>query len=124
MKRTLTFAAGALLAAVMFGDGPSAAQPQTAPAVAASRAIATTGVRSIDLPQIDTPMPAGPNQFAFTANCTLCHTPRYVLMQPAFSRKTWEAEVLKMKKAYGAPLTDTQVEPIVSYLVSVHGNGK
>ena len=46
------------------------------------------------------------------------------MMQPNFPRKTWIAEVDKMKKVYGAPIQDEQVEPMVNYLVSIRGNGK
>lgn len=86
--------------------------------------IPTTGTRSIKLPPIQTPMPPGPDQAAFMTNCIICHSPRYVLMQPLFSRKTWQAEVTKMKQVYGAPIEDKQMPAIVNYLVSVRGNGK
>ena len=52
-----------------------------------------------------------------------CHTPRYVLEQPPLPRKTWQAEVDKMRKTYGAPVPDEDVPPIVDYLVAVRGKG-
>ena len=69
-------------------------------------------------------MPTGPGYVTFSSICLTCHTPRYVLIQPVFPRKTWVAEVEKMKKVYGAPITDEQVEPVVNYLVSIRGNGQ
>ncbi len=87
--------------------------------------IPTTGVRSITLPAIDMPtMPSEPGQATFMSACMLCHSPRYVLMQPPFPKKTWVAEVDKMKKVYGAPILDEQVEPLVNYLVAIRGNGQ
>jgi mono/diheme cytochrome c family protein len=87
--------------------------------------IPTTGVRSITLPATDMPaMPPGPGMATFMSACVLCHTPRYVLMQPPFPKKTWMAEVDKMKKVYGAPILEDQVEPLVSYLVAIRGNGQ
>jgi len=100
----------------------------TAPASQASQnskvqsATVVDGVRTITLPPIAPPdLPDGPQKDTYTANCMLCHTPRYVSMQPAFPRKTWQAEVEKMKKVYGAPIADDQIPKIVDYLVSIRG---
>ncbi len=98
--------------------------PATASSTTAASDIPTTGVRSIKMPVIQTDLPNGPGKATVMSTCTICHTQRYVLMQPAFPRKTWIAEVEKMKKAYGAPVLDEQVEPIVNYLVSIRGNGQ
>ncbi|HSU69174.1 MAG TPA: hypothetical protein VLJ39_19980 [Tepidisphaeraceae bacterium] len=82
----------------------------------------TEGVRSIVLPSMPAPeMPEGPGKNVYTANCIICHSQRYVTMQPAFPRKTWQAEVEKMKKVYGAPIQDAQMPQIVDYLMSVRG---
>jgi cytochrome c5 len=81
------------------------------------------GVRSVPAyPVIWPDMPAGPNKDVYLANCVTCHSQRYVLMQPPFSRKVWTAEVEKMKKAYGATTMDDKVMPqIVDYLMAVRG---
>jgi hypothetical protein len=53
--------------------------------------------------------------------CMGCHSADYVLTQPpGMSRSFWEAEVNKMKKAFGAPLPDDQVTPLVDYLVRTY----
>lgn len=57
----------------------------------------------------------------FNANCVTCHSLRYIEMQPAFPRKTWEKIVDKMKKNFGAPIPDSSVKVIVDYLVSIKG---
>jgi mono/diheme cytochrome c family protein len=77
---------------------------------------------SIGMPQVSFPdLPDGPHKEAFLGGCMICHTPRYVTMQPAFSKKVWTAEVEKMKKVYGAPLSDEQMPQIVEYLMSIRG---
>ena len=42
-------------------------------------------------------------------------------LQPRFTRPQWTAEVDKMHKTYGAPLTDPQAADAVNYLVAVRG---
>jgi hypothetical protein len=80
------------------------------------------GVRSFVLPSIPGPdLPDAPARDVYVANCILCHTQRYVTMQPPFSRKTWTAEVEKMKKAYGAPIADANMPQIVDYLMLIRG---
>jgi hypothetical protein len=49
-------------------------------------------------------------------NCMACHSTRYILMQPPLPAATWSAEVTKMNKAYGAGISDADVEKIVHYL--------
>ena len=62
-------------------------------------------VHEITLPDIPTNMPAGPNLAAYQQKCLLCHSSRYVTMQPRFSKTVWEKEVKKMVDVYGAPIT-------------------
>lgn len=57
----------------------------------------------------------------FLSNCGICHSYRYIQMQPAFSRKTWEKTVDKMIKTFGAPIPDSSVVPIVDYLMAARG---
>ena len=48
--------------------------------------------------------------------CNTCHTPRYITMQPPLPAATWEAEVNKMNKAFGANIPDEESRKIVAYL--------
>ncbi|HEY8091751.1 MAG TPA: hypothetical protein VIF09_27995 [Polyangiaceae bacterium] len=81
-------------------------------------------VHAITLPELPAPdLPDGPGRGAFTGACSTCHTTRYVVDQPALSRKTWTAEVAKMRKAYGAPFPEELSAPIVDYLATTHGTG-
>jgi len=77
--------------------------------------------RTITLPPSTVDIGAGPNHAAFDASCLLCHSPKYVSMQPRFPKKVWEAEVRKMMKVFGAPIQEAQVAPIVEYLMAVRG---
>lgn len=55
-------------------------------------------------------------------NCMICHSAQYVATQPSTSpRAYWDATVKKMKKPFGAPLKDEDIEPIVDYLVKTYG---
>ena len=48
--------------------------------------------------------------------CTLCHSTRYITMQPPLPAATWEAEVTKMKKTFGATIPDEAASKITRYL--------
>jgi mono/diheme cytochrome c family protein len=76
---------------------------------------------SITLPAMQPDLPPGPNRDTVAGTCAVCHTTRYITMQPAFTRSAWTAEVDKMRKTFGAPLTDAQAAQVVEYLVAVRG---
>jgi hypothetical protein len=48
--------------------------------------------------------------------CAMCHSTRYVTMQPPLPVATWEAEINKMIKTFGAPIPDATSKKIVTYL--------
>ncbi len=48
--------------------------------------------------------------------CNTCHSPRYITMQPPLPATTWEAEVNKMNKAYGAGIPEDTTRKIIAYL--------
>lgn len=48
--------------------------------------------------------------------CSLCHSTRYITMQPPLPAATWEAEVTKMRKTLGAPIPDASAALIIKYL--------
>jgi cytochrome c5 len=78
-------------------------------------------VQEISLPNVPADMPPGPNLAVYQQKCLLCHTSRYVTMQPHFSRTVWEKEVKKMVDAYGAPIAPEEQQQIVEYLVAIKG---
>jgi hypothetical protein len=48
--------------------------------------------------------------------CNTCHSTRYITMQSPLPAATWEAEVSKMNKAFGAALPDENTKKIILYL--------
>jgi cytochrome c5 len=79
------------------------------------------GVHTITLPAMQPELPPGPNRDMVAGTCAICHSTRYITMQPAFTRAVWTAEVDKMRKTFGAPLTDAQAAQAVDYLVAIRG---
>jgi sulfite dehydrogenase (cytochrome) subunit B len=75
----------------------------------------------IVLPHDEPELPPGPGRTEFATNCIICHSPRYVSMQPRFPRKVWKAEVQKMVDAYKAPIGEHDQAEIVNYIVAVFG---
>jgi sulfite dehydrogenase (cytochrome) subunit B len=57
------------------------------------------------------------------ANCAACHSLDYIQMNSPFPNAAlWEAEVTKMIKAYGAPVSDGDAAVIVDYLQKNYGS--
>jgi mono/diheme cytochrome c family protein len=98
-----------------------AALPPEEPVISVSQLTERKPVKEIELDYHSPDLPPGPGQDVFATQCVICHSPRYVLNQPAFPRKIWTAEVHKMVKGYGAPIDPAQEKVIVDYLVSWHG---
>jgi len=48
--------------------------------------------------------------------CATCHSTRYITMQTPLAGATWDAEVNKMMKVYGAPVPEAAVKKITAYL--------
>ena len=99
----------------MYSQQPSANPPKPPAKANPSQ------VRSIVLPQYPPQIANGPNLETYRKNCLLCHTARYVSMQPRFPKSAWQNEVKKMVDAYGAPISEADQALIVEYLVAVKG---
>lgn len=56
-------------------------------------------------------------------HCGTCHSPRYITMQPPLPPATWEAEVNKMNKAFGANIPEENSHKIIGYLQSHYSTG-
>ena len=82
---------------------------------------ADSSVHSIVMPHDEPVFPPGPGRDEFVTACVVCHSPRYITMQPRFSKTTWLGEVNKMKDTYGAHISDEQARRITDYLVSING---
>ena len=95
---------------------------QQSPASGSKATVKAAGeVHSIVLPQYPPEILQGPNVETYRANCLICHTARYVSMQPRFSKTVWQNEVKKMVDVYGAPVSEADQALIVKYLVAVKG---
>lgn len=59
---------------------------------------------------------------AVEQNCGGCHSLDYVRMNSPFMKpETWDAEVTKMIKTFGAPISDADAKTIRDYLVQNYG---
>jgi len=116
MKRTIgLMLLGVLIGAVAVWQRALAADDGAKPAAAPG------GVHEIKLPAMPVELPPGPGRETAAVTCVICHTTRYITTQPRFSRAAWTAEVDKMRKTFGAPLTDAQAAEVVNYLVAIRG---
>ena len=82
---------------------------------------ASASTVTITLPRPNVEFKPGPGADLATANCRTCHSAAYVYTQPPLNRKQWTAEVVKMQKAYGAPIADSDINAIVDYLLTQNG---
>jgi mono/diheme cytochrome c family protein len=56
-------------------------------------------------------------------NCGSCHTLDYIQMNSPYPNAAlWDAEVTKMIKVYGAPITDADAKEIAEYLKKNYGS--
>jgi mono/diheme cytochrome c family protein len=78
-------------------------------------------VHTIVMPHYEPEFPPGPGRAEFVSACVVCHSPRYITMQPKFPRSTWLSEVKKMQDVYGAHISDEEALKITDYLVSING---
>ncbi|MFX7621061.1 hypothetical protein ABTJ52_22125, partial [Acinetobacter baumannii] len=54
-----------------------------------------------------------------TNNCTACHSPEMILMQPPLDAKTWGSEIDKMRSAYKAAIDPKDVPAITAALMKL-----
>ena len=65
---------------------------------------------------------AGAGRDKVEANCVACHSLDYIVANsPFMTRQVWDAEVTKMIKAFGAPVSDADAKAIVDYLSANYG---
>ncbi len=55
--------------------------------------------------------------------CAICHSADYVNLQPpTMTLAQWNAEMVKMQHAYGAPIDDAEIKVLSIYLASAYGD--
>lgn len=67
-------------------------------------------------PSLAPKLAEGEGQVETESFCITCHSTRYITMQPPLPAATWEAEVNKMIKTFGAPIPEASAKKIISYL--------
>jgi mono/diheme cytochrome c family protein len=75
------------------------------------------------VPEESATLKPGPNLEVVQSNCTACHSADYIRTQPRgekFKKDFWQAEVTKMIKVYGAPISEADVGKIVDYLAATY----
>ena len=114
----LLAAAGVLAAALPQAQiGSYTAQNSGKVAQPAPPALAEGSVyESASYPAFEVELADGPGRAEVQIYCNTCHTTRYILMQPPLPAATWDAEVHKMIKALGAPISESDAEKIIKYL--------
>lgn len=85
---------------------------QMLPSVASTDATYDAGQYPIYYPELA----AGEGKDDVENNCELCHSPRYITMQPVMSAQAWSDEVAKMRKTFGASIPDDTAQKIIQYL--------
>ena len=65
----------------------------------------------------------GPGLDKVQGNCGACHSLDYIQMNsPFLNAAGWNAEVAKMIKAMGAPISDADAKAIADYLAKNYGS--
>jgi mono/diheme cytochrome c family protein len=82
---------------------------------------ATVGTVSIELPPETARLQPGAGVETATASCMICHSVDYIYMQPPLTKDQWRGEVVKMKNTFGAPFPESDIDTIVTYLLSQNG---
>lgn len=111
----IVLAAGLLFAQVEQGNYAPATLgqlQQPAPAALTDDSVYRVSV----YPQYPPELAEGEGRAETASFCSLCHSTRYITMQPPLPSATWEAEVTKMRKTLGAPIPDASAVLIIKYL--------
>ena len=84
-------------------------------ALALAAGVVAAQERKIDLKD-------GPGRAQVEANCGSCHSLDYIpLNSPFLDGGGWNAEVTKMIKAFGAPISEADAKVIANYLAANYG---
>ena len=81
-------------------------------------------IKQITLPNIQTDLAPGEGRDKVSTLCNICHSTDYIAMQAKSSRAQWVSAVNKMRKVFGAPISDADADVIIRYLAEHYGNGK
>lgn len=95
------------------------------PLIGAVLATAAVGASlRIELPKETAALKSGPGADLAASQCLICHSADYITTQPRDKPLAfWKAEVEKMKKVYGAPIPEDQIDQVAAYLARNYGVG-
>lgn len=79
--------------------------------------------RSITLPVPVVSLKEGPGKDITSSYCRICHSLDYITTQQKFPKAKWQAEVTKMIKVYGAPISEENARTIADYIATHYGIG-
>jgi sulfite dehydrogenase (cytochrome) subunit B len=91
-------------------------------AVAAADGLVKNGSeRSITLPPPPMPLKQGTGMDVTRRYCSVCHSLDYITTQHKFNKASWQAEVNKMIKVFGAPIDEANAKVIADYIAASYG---
>jgi len=79
--------------------------------------------RSITLPAPPFSLKEGTGMDTTSRYCRICHSLDYITTQQKFTKAKWQAEVTKMIKIYGAPISEENAKIIADYIATNYGTG-
>lgn len=99
----------------------SCKQQDPAPVNTSGNTLAVNGsVREMNIyPDPPPEFPEHEGKDAFMAYCGICHSLKYIAIQPKLSPEAWKAEVHKMVDRYGAPIDSADCTKITNYLIAI-----
>jgi hypothetical protein len=115
MRRNLALSALALVTPIVFILSCQQAN-NTPKATSAYKLPFKFTSKTIQLPQSHRTFTGGAIAQVANQYCLMCHSMGMISRQPPFDRKTWLAEVSKMRTAYYCPLPEDQVSKLADFL--------
>lgn len=124
----------AVLAALVVGGAPVVQQPTLPPGVvrageyrvsppAAPAPVVRGAVYDAGPFPLSTPdLAPGEGRDATVAMCSVCHSVRYITMQPRLPAEAWQATVRKMIDVHGAAIPEGVAQQITGYLLVHYGS--
>jgi cytochrome c5 len=80
-------------------------------------------IKQITLPPEKIKLAQGEGKDKVATLCNICHSVDYITMQPKGSKMQWTSTVTKMRKVFGAPMSDADADVIITYLTEKYGTG-
>jgi sulfite dehydrogenase (cytochrome) subunit B len=80
--------------------------------------------KQLIVPIINVELAASAGKDRVETHCHTCHSLDYITMQPKSSKTAWASSVPKMRKIFGAPISDADAAIITNYLTTFYGSGK